>query len=215
VSRAWLAACLSIGAAGLRAQDAGPVLERAQGAYDSTRTLEAAFIQIISNPLVGAPDTTRGTLRQMRPNYFEMRFVLPRGDRVVADGRYLWLYTPSTTPGQVIRSAIPTAGSTGPNLFGQFVDHARERYRVRYVRADTAAEGTADVIALEPRRTDLPYQRAVLWVNRSDARVRRLELTEQSGQERTIILRGVRVNEPLAARDFTFSVPHGVRVVEQ
>lgn len=200
----------------LQGQDAGPVVDRAQSAYDSTRTLTAEFTQVITNPLIGAPDTTRGTLHQMRPSYFEMRFAVPRGDRIVADGHYLWLYTPSTTPGQVIRSGIPNAGTTGPNLFGQFVDHPRERYTIRYVRRDTlAADGAADVIALEPRSANLPYRRAVLWVNRGDALVRRLEITEQSGQERAITLHALRVNEAVPAADFKFSVPRGVRVLDQ
>ncbi|HXQ29715.1 MAG TPA: outer membrane lipoprotein carrier protein LolA [Gemmatimonadales bacterium] len=199
----------------LKGQDPGPVVDRAQSAYDSTRTLTAEFTQVITNPLIGSPDTTRGTLHQMRPSSFEMRFAVPRGDRIVADGHYLWLYTPSTTPGQVIRSGIPRTG-TGPNLFGQFVDHARERYTIRYIRTDTlAADGLADVIALEPRSADLPYRRAVLWVNRLDALVRRLEITEQSGQERVITLHAVRVNEAVPAEDFKFSVPRGVRVVDQ
>jgi outer membrane lipoprotein carrier protein len=212
----WLAAAtLWLGAVGLAAQDAGPVLDRAARTYDTTRSLAADFTQIITNPLVGAPDTTRGTLHQLRPNYFDMRFVVPKGDRIVADGRSLWLYTPSTTPGQVIRSAIPTAGTTSPNLIGQFVDHARERYTLHYVRADTLSDGPVDVIALDPRTSGLPYRRAVLWVSRADATVRRLDITEESGQERDIILRALRVNAPVSAGEFRFSVPRGVRVVEQ
>lgn len=149
---------LWLGAIGpVRGQDPGPVLDRAQDAYDSAHTLVADFTQIVVNPLIGAPDTTRGTLRQQRPNYFEMRFAVPAGDRIVADGRYLWLYTPSTTPGQVIRSAIPSTGPAGPNLIGQFVDHASERYSVHYVRADSLGpDGAADVIALDPRAPASP-----------------------------------------------------------
>src|SRR6185295_7881397 len=104
-------------------QDPGPALDRASATYQTIRTLSAEFTQIITNPLLGAPDTTRGRLYQMRPNHFAMRFTRPRGDRIVADGRHLWLYTPSTTPGQVIRTGIPSSGATGPNLIAQFVEH--------------------------------------------------------------------------------------------
>ncbi|HYR30444.1 MAG TPA: outer membrane lipoprotein carrier protein LolA, partial [Gemmatimonadales bacterium] len=88
----------------LPAQDPGPILDRASAAYQTISTLAADFVQIVANPLVGGPDTTRGRLYEMRPSRFAMRFTDPRGDRIVADGRWLWLYTPSTTPGQVIRS---------------------------------------------------------------------------------------------------------------
>ena len=197
-----------------------PILDHATAAFDSVQTLAASFVQVITNPLVGAPDTTRGMLFQRRPSGFEMRFTTPRGDRIVADGRHLWLYTPSTTPGQVIRTAIPAAGTagpiTGPNLIGQFVDHARERYQARYVRADTLGpDGPADVIALVPKQSGLPYQSAVIWVARSDALVRRLEITESSGQLRVVMLRRLVVNGTVPDREFRFAVPRGVQVVGQ
>jgi len=133
----------------------------------------------------------------------------------VADGRYLWLYTPSTTPGQVIRSRIPEVGTTGPNLIGQFVEHPRERYDARYVRVDTLSGGTADVVALTPKEHDQPYRAAVIWIDRADGLVRRIEITETGGQQRTVVLDNLRMNAGAPGREFTFLPPAGVRVVDQ
>jgi len=196
-------------------QDPGPALDRASATYQTIRTLSAEFTQVITNPLLGAPDTTRGKLYQMRPNRFAMRFTHPRGDRIVADGRHLWLYTPSTTPGQVIRSPIQTTGTTGPNFIGQFVEHPRERYRARYLRADSTAGQVMDVVALVPRASDLPYTEAVVWIDRNDGLVRRIEIDETSGQRRTLVLDKLTVNRGVPGREFTFSPPAGLRVVDQ
>ena len=196
-------------------QDPWPILDRAGTAYRAAQTLSADFVQIITNPMVGEPDTTRGRLFQQRPSRFAMRFSAPKGDRIVADGRYLWLYTPSTAPGQVIRSRIPETGTTGPNLLGQFVERARERYTARFVRADSSATGWADVLALTPRDSTLPYTGATIWVSRSDGLVRRLDIAEAGGQERSVRLSGLRTNAAVPGREFSFSVPAGVRVVEQ
>jgi len=196
-------------------QDPAPILDRASASFDTVRTLQADFTQIIANPMLGDPETTRGKLYQRRPSYFAMRFTDPKGDRVVADGKKLWLYTPSTTPGQVIRTAIPGAGSTGPNLIGQFVEHPRERYTARYVRTDSTADGTADGIVLTPRTQDLPYSEATVWIARGDGLVRRIDITENSGQRRTIVLRNLVVNRAITAREFRFSPTSGVRVVDQ
>jgi len=200
--------------AGPQAPDPWPVLDRASATYQSTSTLSADFVQIVENPLVGAPDTTRGKLYQMRPSRFAMRFAAPKGDRIVADGRYLWLYTPSTTPGQVIRAKIPAVGTTGPNLIGQFVEHPHEHYRARYRRADSLPEGMVDVVALVPTRDDQPYSAAVIWVGRADGLVRRLEITEASGQLRTVTLSRLKVNAGVPGREFTFLPPSGVQVVD-
>jgi outer membrane lipoprotein carrier protein len=196
-------------------QDPGPVLDRASAVYQTIRTLSAEFTQVVANPMIGAPDTTRGKLYQMQPSHFAMRFTDPRGDRIVADGRHLWLYTPSSTPGQVIRTAIPSSGTTGPNLIGQFVERPRERYRARYLRADSLRDGIADVVALIPRETDLPYSEAVVWVNRDDGLVRRIEMVETSGQRRSVELRKLAVNRGVPSREFVFAPPAGSRVVDQ
>ncbi|HET8712831.1 MAG TPA: outer membrane lipoprotein chaperone LolA, partial [Gemmatimonadales bacterium] len=193
----------------LAVQDPWTVLDRASKTFDTVRTLQADFIQVIDNPMLGDPDTTRGKLYQQRPNYFAMRFSEPKDDRIVADGRRLWLYTPSSTPGQVIRSAIPGNGTTGPNLIGQFVENPRERYEARYVRADSGADGPIDVIALTPKAADLGYTAATVWITRKDGLARRIEIVETSGQRRTIILQNVVVNRPIPAGEFRFSPPAG------
>ena len=199
----------------LASQDPWPALDRASQTYQTITSLSADFVQVITNPMIGAPDTTHGRLYQMRPSRFAMRFTEPKGDRIVADGRFLWLYTPSTTPGQVIRSRIPEYGTTGPNLIGQFVERPRERYTARYVRADSIEHAPADLIRLVPKGHDQPYSEAVIWVGGEDGLVHRLDITEVSGQERTLILRNLKVNGGVPGRELTFSPPAGVRVVDQ
>ncbi len=201
----------------LQSPDPWPILDRASQTYQTVTSLSANFVQIITNPMIGTPDTTRGRLYQMRPSRFSMRFTAPKGDRIVADGRFLWLYTPSTTPGQVIRSRIPEYGTTGPNLIGQFVEQPRERYTAQYVRADSLPDGggAADVIRLVPKGHDQPYSEATIWVGREDALVHRVDIVESAGQERTVILRNIRVNGGVPGRELTFSPPAGVRVVDQ
>ena len=196
-------------------QDPWPILDHASTVYQGVQTLTASFVQIITNPMVGEPDTTRGRLFQQRPSRFAMRFTSPAGDRIVADGRYLWLYTPSTEPGQVIRSRIPRTGTTGPNLIGQFVERPRDRYTARYVRADSTAAGWSDVVALTPRDDTQPYVSAMIWVGRSDGLVRRVDLVETGGQERSVRLTNLQPNAAVPSGEFRFSAPRGVRVVDQ
>jgi len=200
----------------LQSPDPWPILDRASATYQTITSLSAEFVQIITNPMIGTPDTTRGRLYQLRPSRFAMRFTAPKGDRIVADGRFLWLYTPSTTPGQVIRSRIPEYGTTGPNLIGQFVEQPRERYTAQYVRADSLSDaGPVDVIRLVPKGHEQPYSEAKIWVGREDGLVHRVDIFESSGQERTVMLRNIKVNRGVPGRELTFSPPSGVRVVDQ
>jgi len=200
----------------LAVQDPWPILDGASAKYEAVGEFSADFVQVVMNPLVGEPDTTWGKLYQKPPNLFAMRFTRPKGDRIVADGRWLWLYTPSTTPDQVIRTPIPKIGTTGPNLIGQFVHRARERYTARYLRSDTLTpDGVADVIALDPKGRDIPYRGAVIWIARSDSLLRRMEIAELSGQTRIVILRALQLQGESRHREFKFSVPSGTQVVDQ
>src|SRR5213596_982576 len=105
--------------------------------------------------------------------------------------------------------------TTGPNLIGQFVERPRERYSARYLRADSLGGTMVDVVALSPKEKDQPYSGAVIWVDRNDRLVQRIDITEASGQQRTVILGNLKVNRGAPGREFTFSLPAGVRVVDQ
>jgi outer membrane lipoprotein-sorting protein len=62
---------------------------------------------------------------------------------------------------------------------------------------------------------DLPFERALVWLDRGDALPRRLEILERSGATRTLTLSKVRTNDRVTDRTFRFEVPRGARVVDQ
>ena len=208
-----LAATLLVAAAPLAAQDAVSALARAQRAYDGMTTLRAEFTQTLINPMLGKPETSHGVLFLQPPGRFAMRFSDPAGDRIVADGTWLWIYTPSSVADQVIRQPIPKAGANTPNLFAQFVDHPLERYRATYVGADTVGGEPVDVVRLVPRQPDMPFTRADLAIARSDGWPRRLSLVEESGQHRVLVFDRPTVNQGVPPAELRFAVPKGTKIV--
>jgi outer membrane lipoprotein carrier protein len=210
---AWLLALIA--AAPLQAQDAEAIIGRASKVYRSLGSLQANFIQVIDNPMIDSAETT-GTLVQAGPAKLAMRFTEPAGEAIVIDGRHVWVYTPSTVPGQVVRMAVPSGGPVyGYNLLAWLLDKPAERYKASYLRNERLDGRTTDVIALVPAVPDLPFEKAVIWLDRESALPRRLEIHEQSGATRTLSLSQIRVNEQVPERTFTFKVPSGVRVVDQ
>jgi outer membrane lipoprotein carrier protein len=193
--------------------DVSSVLARAEAAYRELRSLRAEFEQTIVNPMLGDPETSRGTLYLMPPSRFAMKFADPEGDRIVADGEWLWAYTPSTVPGQVIRQAVPQAGAATPNLFAQFVERPLERYQATSAGADTVAGEAVDLVTLVPKVAGLPFRRVTIAVSRRTGLLRRLAITEESGQRRTLVLTSLTPNAPVPPREVRFEVPRGVKVV--
>jgi outer membrane lipoprotein carrier protein len=206
---------LAVVPAAARAQDANSIVGRSSRVYRSLSSLTADFVQVIDNPMIDSAES-RGTLVQAGPDKFAMRFTDPPGEAVIIDGRSVWVYTPSTTPGQVIRMSVPSGGPVyGYNMLAWLLDRPAERYTASYLRADVVGGRSMDVVELVPAVPDLPFERAVLWLDRADGVPRRLEITEHSGATRTLTLSKVRVNQSVPDSTFRFQVPPGVRVVDQ
>ena len=206
---------LAVAPPATQAQDAQAVVGRSSKVYRSLASLSADFVQVVDNPMIDSAES-RGTLIQAGPGKLSMRFTDPPGEAVVIDGQHVWVYTPSTVPGQVLRLAAPSGGPVyGYNLLAWFLDRPAERYEAKYMRQEKLGNRTMDVVELVPAVPDLPFDRAVLWLDREDALPRRLEITEKSGATRTLALSNLRVNRKVPDETFRFQVPPGVRVVDQ
>jgi outer membrane lipoprotein carrier protein len=206
---------LAVAPAAARAQDANALVGRSSRVYRSLTSLTADFVQVIDNPMIDSAES-RGSLVQAGPDKLAMRFTDPPGEAVIIDGRSVWVYTPSTTPGQVIRMSVPSGGPVyGYNMLAWLLDRPAERYTASYRQADVVGGRSMDVVELVPAVPDLPFEKAVLWLDRADGIPRRLEITEHSGATRTLTLSKVRVNQSVPGSTFRFDVPSGVRVVDQ
>ncbi len=108
-----------------------------------------------------------------------MRFSDPPGEAIVVDGKHVWVYTPSTVPDQVVRLSVPSGGPAyGYNLLAWLLDRPAERYRPSYLKSERIDGRTTDAIQLVPAVPDLPFTKAVVWLDRETALPRRLEIHE-------------------------------------
>jgi len=209
-----LAAQAAPATASPQSEDAAAIVERAARAYRGLRSFQADFRQVISDSMLGTFESS-GRLAQAGAGYLAMRFSDPEGDAIVMDGEHIWVYTPSTTPGQVVRMAIPSDPTYGPNVLAWILTNPSERYRSRYLRSDAIAGRGMDVIGLRPVDASLPFTDATIWLDRYDFLPRRLEIRERGGQQRILTFIGVEVNRRSSSKLFKFEVPSGVRIVDQ
>ncbi len=202
-------------AGSLQAQDAVAAVRRAGTTYRSLTSLQADFIQVIQDPGVGDTLKSTGRLYQAGANAFAMRFDDPPDEAIVIDGKFVWVYTPSSTPGQVIRMRMETDPVYGANLLAKILDRPAERYRPTWLRADTLGGRAVGVVAIVPTGESLNYSKAVLWLDQESALPRRIELTESGGVRRILTLTHLKPNGAIDKTVFEFKVPKGVRVVDQ
>jgi outer membrane lipoprotein carrier protein len=198
------------------AQSATAVLDRAVRAYANVKTLRATFTQTIDNPLLGATVTSKGEVVQRRPSQVAVRFTDPAGDRIVADGKWVWFYLPSSTPGQVVRTRIAPGAQGSPDLTAQFLETPKSRFDVTDLGRDTVNGRPARVLSLVPKQgVDVPFTKAVIWVDSADALIRQFELTEPSELVRRVTIRTLTLNPTVSPSAFKFTPPSGTKVIEQ
>jgi len=199
----------------LSAQDPapGPILERASARYRALSALEADFTQVVDHPMLGRLES-RGHLYQTGQSKLAMRFRDPPNEAIVADGKHLWVYTPSATPNQVLRYDLPSGRTYGVNVLSWILDRPAERYHARYHGRGTVTGRDVDIIDLIPKDAGLPFSAATVWLDHETGLPRQVSLAERGNNQRTITLDNIVTNVALPKDVFVFRVPRGARVVE-
>lgn len=197
--------------------DVRELLRRAEARYDSLSTLRADFTQTIEMRVFEPPRVKEGTgtWHQMGEGRFRMDFDDPEGDLIVADGRYVWLFYPSSHPGQVVRADVAGSGqgSEMVDLQGHIFEEARTSYRPRYDGRAEVGGRTTHQVTLEPPEAST-YRYVRVWIDASTLLVRRLQFEDQSETVRTITLSSLEPGVAMADSLFDFEPPPDVEVFE-
>jgi outer membrane lipoprotein carrier protein len=197
------------------AQSVDRTIERATAQWSKIQTMRATFEQTLINPITGSSMPSKGSFQQRRPDRLAVDFTDPKGDRIVADGKFVWLFLQSTTPGQVLKMTYAEAGAANTDLVGQFLDTPREKYDIVDHGFESIAGRATRVLTLTAKPGQVAaFIRSKVWIDTTDSMIRQFESTEATGFTRKVRLLTVTPNATVDTAAFTFRVPPGVRVVE-
>lgn len=188
--------------------DVGDLLARAERRYASLESLRARFRQEIEVPLLERRREGHGVWLQKGRGRFKMDFIEPPEDVIVADGRYLWLYYPSTNPDQVIRSSLdaPETHAGTADVLARILSEARTNYAADYAGREEVEGVTTHVVELRPEGRS-PYRRVTVWIGAEDDLVRRFRIVEENETVRTVTLADLRPDAPVPDSIFRFTPP--------
>jgi outer membrane lipoprotein carrier protein len=199
----------------LNAQQPAVTLQRAIAAYKGAESISVRFDQIVTNPLTDRTLATSGELMRKRPNLLSISFAGADPDHIVADGSTLWVYLPSSAPGQVIK--IPAAAGESGLLvdpMGQILSAPIDSYVITDAGSLTIGGRATHAVTLVPKSRAALFTRATLWIDDSDGLVRQLESTEPSGLVRRITVTQFRTNVAIPRSTFQFTPPPRTRVID-
>lgn len=198
----------------LQTSPADKAIDAAVSTYAKVRTARATFEQTINNPLVGRTMSSKGEFEQERPNRFAFRFSDPKGDVIICDGRFVWAYLPSASPGQVTRQPLSADPAGSLDLIGEFFTNPRARYTIGDGGAATIGAHQARIVVLTPKSADASFTKARVWIDPEDGSLLQFEAEETSGMTRLVRITSFTPNVATAPGAFVFTVPKGVKVVD-
>ena len=209
------AAALAVAAPRLRPQGPTETLDRASRVFRQAKTVRATFEQTLKNPLTGTEARASGEILLEQPNRMAVNFTKPSGDRVVSAGRWLWVYLPSSAPNQVIKLPAKSKGISGVDLVGELRTPPTARYAVADAGAATVGGRATRAVTLTPKADGGAIAKATVWIDDADASLRQFEVTDANGLVRTVRMTSWTTNAGVPSGAFRFTVPDGVRVVDQ
>jgi outer membrane lipoprotein carrier protein len=205
---------LAAAAAGARAQSAGETLDRAAAVYGAMSTARVTFTQTVTNPLTQRAVTSSGQMLQRLPGRYAVTFTDPAGDRIVCDGKVVWLYLPSTNPGQAIKMRVGESGAGVPDFTAWLLNAPKERFVIADGGAAAVAGHDTRIVELTPKRAGAPFTSAKLWIEAGTGLVRQFETVDVNGSLRRVRIDTIEINVPVSPRAFTFTPPAGVNVYD-
>jgi outer membrane lipoprotein carrier protein len=200
----------------VRAQAVDATIDRAVAAWAKVTTVRGSFEQTVSNSLTGSSATAHGEYTQERPSRLAIRFTAPDSGAIVSDGKAVWVFLPSSAPGQVVKRPATDRSASPIDLTGQFLDAPRTKYDISAAGTRTVDGHSARGLLLVPKKgTTAPFTKATVWVDDTDSLIREFEETESSGVTRHIRITAIQTNVPVDRSAFAFTIPKGVKVVDQ
>jgi outer membrane lipoprotein carrier protein len=195
------------------AQSAEGIIDRAAAAYSRLNSMRAEFRQTLTNPLTGSTQTTSGVILRRKPNLLSINF--ESGDRVAADGSTLWLYLPSSVPGQVVRMPYSGENAITVDPADQFLNSPRSQFTVSSAGSANLGGRATHAITLVPKRPNGSFTSAKIWIDDADSSIRQFDLETANGLKRHVVITSFTPNPQLSKASFRFVVPKGAKVVDQ
>jgi outer membrane lipoprotein carrier protein len=194
-------------AAGGKSADA--VVERLQKSYDATADFVADFRQETQVKTLNRSMKAWGKVYFRRPGKMLWRYDDPKGQFVLADGKFLYYYQPEQN--QIIKSPLKNAfRSDVPISFLLGLGNLKKDFNA----ALKATEDNEDVLRLEPKGESGGYSEILMGVSKTSSDILWVSIRDAANNLTTIRFSGMHKGVGLKDSLFQLEVPKGVDVVE-
>jgi outer membrane lipoprotein carrier protein len=168
-------------------------------------SLTADFQQRVLDENGHLVETSRGTLKVLRPGRFRWSYTEPYPQEIIGNEQRVWIYDSELE--QVSVKAMDEALGNSPALLLSSDRPLEEAFEV----VNMGERNAIDWVELKPRNEDPSF--AAFRVGMTNGSLRIMELHDNFGQRTQLSFGNITRNPSLAADVFTFQPPPGADVV--
>jgi outer membrane lipoprotein carrier protein len=204
--RMLLLAVMAFAVVPAQADDAVAVA-RLTALLSQAKTLTARFSQLTLDGSGTQLQETAGELALQRPGLFRWHTDAPAEQLLVSNGQKVWLFDPDLN--QVTIQVLDQRLTHTPALLlSGDVSKISENFEVSHKEGGSVVD-----FILKPKAKDSLFDN--LRLSFRNGVINDMQLIDSVGQRTNILFLGVKMNEPIAPSQFTFTVPAGADVIEQ
>lgn len=197
---------LAVGLAVLPVQaDNAGAAKRLSELLSQSQTLTGKFSQLTLDPSGTNLQESTGEMFLKRPGQFRWHTDPPLEQLLVSDGKQVWLYDPDLEQ-VTIQQLDQRLTHTPALLLSGDVSRISDNFEVSYQESS----GVADFV-LRPKARDSLFDN--LRLSFRNGVINDMQLIDSVGQRTNILFSGVRMNQPLEQKLFSFQPPPGTDVI--
>jgi outer membrane lipoprotein carrier protein len=189
------------------APSAQEVAERLQKKYDTILDFSADFVHRYEGGTLRRTREERGTLLLKKPGKMRWTYKQPEEKVFVSDGVRFYQYVPLDR--QVTVADAPDEGQPGLTFLSGKGRLTRD-FNVSFAQSQAPDRWT---LHLEPKTPQPQYDWLEIAASRDRLELRTLVVAEKQGSRSTFTFGNFKENPGLADKDFEFTIPKGVEVI--
>lgn len=180
-------------------------IDRLRAFVTDAKTLQAEFDQTVTDATGKVVQQSTGTMQFSRPGKFRWEYQKPYQQLIVGDGQKLWLFDPDLNQATV-RTLDKAIGSSPAALLAGDAE-MEQNFNLK----DIGAKNQLEWVEATPKSAESTFERVGMGFSAEGLAV--LELKDNFGQTTVIKLRNPRINQNIAASEFSFTPPKGADVI--
>ena len=173
--------------------------------FNEVNSFSARFSQVVLDEQLSPIQESSGTLWIERPNKFRWDYEKPYKQKIVADGKRLWVYDVGLQQ-VTVRGLSGGLGDT-PAMLLAGKGRLDENFKIKAL----SRQNDVEWVQLTPRRKDSGYED--IRIGFVKGKLHALEMVDGFGHVTRVTLESPRENVRIESTRFSFTPPEGVDVV--